>query len=178
MNDEELKRVLREWKAPDAPPHLHAPRARWRWLDWFVTSSIRVPVPAALAALGVAVFWAVSSQREPIEPAPPQRSGELARYALSGPFEGYDAVLVELSFAPGASAPAHRHPSFVLGYVIGGQLRSAINGEPDQIVPAGGTFFEPDGALHSAFGSAPGDTPVRVLAFLVVPNGSPLAEPG
>jgi len=178
MNDEELKRVLNEWKAPHAPPHLRPPRARRRWLDWFVTGSIRVPVPAALAALVVAISWAVLSRPEPIEPEPPQRSGELARYALSGPFEGYDAVLVELSFAPGASAPAHRHPGFVLGYVIGGELRSAINGEPDQIVPAGGTFFEPNGVLHSAFGSTPGDVPVRVLAFLVVPNGSRLTEPG
>lgn len=178
MNDDELKRVLSEWKAPAAPPHMRAPRARRRWLDWFVNSSIRVPVPAALAALVVAIFWAGLSRPEPTEPAPPQRSGELARYALSGPFEGYDAVLVELSFEPGASARAHRHPNFVLGYVIAGQLRSAIDGAPDEIVPAGGTFFEPDGVLHSAFGSAPGDTPVRVLAFLIVPNGSPLTEPG
>ena len=43
-------------------------------------------------------------------------------------------------------------------------------------MPAGGTFFEPPGALHTAFGSASPDAPVRAVAFLVVPTGSPLTE--
>ena len=104
------------------------------------------------------------------------RSGELARYALTGPLEGFDAVLVELNFQPGASVPEHRHPGPILGYVVDGQMRTAIDHEPDEIVPAGGTFFEPHGALHTSFGSANPDAPVRIVAFLVVPNGSPLTE--
>jgi hypothetical protein len=56
-------------------------------------------------------------------------------------------------------------------------MRSAINHEQDQIVPAGGTFFEPLGALHSTFGSASQDAPVRIVAFMVVPTGSPLTSP-
>ena len=40
----------------------------------------------------------------------------------------------------------------------------------------GSTFFEPRGALHSSFGSADPDAPARVVAFLVVPNGSALTE--
>jgi quercetin dioxygenase-like cupin family protein len=53
-------------------------------------------------------------------------------------------------------------------------MRFAINYEPDQIVPAGGTFFEPPGALHTTFGSASPDEAVRIVVFLVVPTGSPL----
>jgi hypothetical protein len=56
-------------------------------------------------------------------------------------------------------------------------MRSAINHEADEIVPAGGTFFEPTGALHTAFGSARSDAPVRILAFMVVPTGSRLTGP-
>ena len=63
-------------------------------------------------------------------------------------------MLVEVNFGPGVSAPEHRHPGFVLGYVMDGQARSAINHQADEIVAAGGTFFEPSGALHTAFGSA------------------------
>lgn len=181
MDDQELNRLLREWKAPDAPPHLRPRRAHRSWLDWLVTGSIRVPVPAALAALVLAAFWFASTrleqQPEPLAPAgpsAPRPRGELARYALTGPLEGFDAVLVELNFGSGVSAPAHRHPGFVLGYVLDGQMRTAINNEPDQVVPAGGTFFEPSGVLHTAFGSASQDAPVRILAFMVVPKGSPL----
>jgi quercetin dioxygenase-like cupin family protein len=79
-----------------------------------------------------------------------------------------------MNFPPGVSAPEHRHPGFILGYVVDGQMRFAINHEPDQIVPAGGTFFEPPGALHTTFGSASPGAPVRCVVFLVVPNGSPL----
>lgn len=179
MDDRELNRLLSEWKAPDAPPHLRPRRAHGSWLGWLVTGAIRVPVPVALAALVLAAFWTASMRSEPIstpETSGPRRSGELARYALTGPLEGFDAVLAELNFGPGVSASEHRHPGFVLGYVVDGQMRNAINHEPGEIVPAGGTFFEPSGALHTTFGSASPDAPVRIVAFLVVPTGSPLTR--
>jgi quercetin dioxygenase-like cupin family protein len=60
----------------------------------------------------------------------------------------------------------------VLGYVVDGQVRFGIDHGPEQVVPAGSTFFEPTGALHSTFGSASENTTARVLAFMVVPKGS------
>ena len=65
----------------------------------------------------------------------------------------------------------------VVGYVAEGQLRFAINHEPEQVVSAGRTFFEPAGAVHSTHGSASTDGPTRVLVFMVVPKGSPLTAP-
>ena len=90
---------------------------------------------------------------------------------MTGPFEGYEAVLsVTLPPGHGHSSRAHRHPGFVLGYVLEGQLRFAINNEPERVVPAGSTFFEPSGALHTTSGSASPDTFVRILIFSVVPR--------
>ena len=90
---------------------------------------------------------------------PSTRTGET--HAGTGPLEGFEAVLVERG-SPGGQpgeAPApglgHRHSGFVVGYVLEGQLRFAINNEPERIVPAGGTFFEPIGALHSTSGAVP-----------------------
>ena len=179
MDDGELNRLLREWKAPDAPPDLRPRRAPRSWLRWLVTGTIPVPVPAAFAALVLVALWVAVARPEPRstpDTSPPRQSGEIARHALTGALEGFDAVLVEVNFAPGASAAEHRHPGSILGYVVDGQMRFAINNEPDQIVAAGGTFFEPSGALHTGFGSASPDAPVRALVFLVVPNGSPLTE--
>jgi quercetin dioxygenase-like cupin family protein len=177
MDDQELNRLLREWTAPDAPPDLRPRPVRGAWLRWLVTGTIRVPVPAALASILLAAVWAAAAW--PAPPTAPETagrrpSGELARYALTGPLDGFDAVVVELNFAPGSSTAEHRHPGFVLGYVVDGQLQSAVNHEAGEIVPAGGTFFEPSGALHTTFGSASPDAPARVVAFLVVPTGSPL----
>jgi quercetin dioxygenase-like cupin family protein len=176
MDDQELNRLLREWKAPDAPPHLRPPRSPRSWLRWLVTGAIPVPVPVAVAALLLVVWIAapLAERLAPSEPPAPRRSGEIARYPLTGALEGFDGVVAELNFGPGASAPEHRHPGNVVGYVLDGQMKTAVNREADQIVAAGQTFFEPAGILHSTFGSASADAPVRIVAFMVVPSGSPL----
>ena len=83
---------------------------------------------------------------------------------------------MEVTAPPGAST-AHRHLGFVLGYVLDGELQFAINGDAPEVVKAGGTFFEPVGALHSTGASAKPDTPVRFLAFIVAPAGSPVVLP-
>jgi hypothetical protein len=66
MDDRELNQLLREWKAPDVPSHLTAPRVEgpeghgrgfWRWL---LTGSIRIPVPVGVAAAVVLAFWLYS----------------------------------------------------------------------------------------------------------------------
>jgi quercetin dioxygenase-like cupin family protein len=175
MDDQELNRLLREWKAPDAPPHLR-PRANRSWLRWLVTGAIPVPVPVAVAVLLLVVWIAapLAERLSPPEPPAPRRSGELARYALTGALEGYDGVVAEVNFGPGVSGREHRHPGNVIGYVMEGQMKTAVNRESAQIVPAGGTFFEPAGILHSTFGSGSADAPVRIVAFMVVPSGSPL----
>ena len=86
---------------------------------------------------------------------------------------------MELNIPPGsrAAGPGHRHPGAVLGYVVEGQMRFAINNEPEQVLPAGGTFFEPSGAVHTTNGSARPDGPTRAVVFMLVPKGSPLTAP-
>src|SRR4030095_14362361 len=95
------------------------------------------------------------------------------------PLEAFEVVLVELNIAPGArsSGPGHRHPGPVLGYVVEGQMRFAINNEAEKVLPVGGTFFEPSGAVHTTNGSARTDGPTRAVVFMLVPKGSPLSSP-
>jgi quercetin dioxygenase-like cupin family protein len=109
----------------------------------------------------------------------PPRAGakELARYALSGPQEGMEAILVLVSASQEVPSTAHRHPGFVVGYVLDGEMKFAINGGKPDIVKAGSTFFEPPGALHTTGTSASPDSPVKFLAFIVAPKGSPVTLP-
>ena len=111
----------------------------------------------------------------------PAASGvtELTRHALSGPFEGFEIVLVQLTSAAGSrsTGPGHRHPGPVLGYVTEGQMLFGINNQPEQVVQTGRTFFEPLGAVHTMGGSATADAPARAVVFMLVPKGSPLTSP-
>jgi quercetin dioxygenase-like cupin family protein len=109
----------------------------------------------------------------------PARSGvkELARHGLTAPQKGMEAILVEVTALPGAPSVVHRHPGFVLGYVLDGEMQFAINGASPEVVKTGGTFFEPSGTLHTIGASANPHVPVRFLAFIVAPKGSPVTLP-
>ncbi len=113
---------------------------------------------------------ALGAQTSTAPPAAAQPPRELARHPLTGPLNGFDAVVIELNPGPGVGRD-HRHTGPVLGYVLDGQLRFGVDHGPEQIIPAGGTFFEQTGTLHSTFGSAP-NAKARVLAFMVVPTGN------
>ena len=128
--------------------------------------------------LGIAAASLLPFGLEAQTPAP-RPPTELARHALMGPFDGFEVVLVELNIPPGrvAPGPGHRHPGPVLGYVVEGQMRFAINNDPEKVLPVGGTFFEPSGAVHTTNGSARTDGPTRAVVFMLVPKGSPLTAP-
>ena len=47
----------------------------------------------------------------------------------------------------------------------------------EDLDPAGSTFFEPSGAVHTTTGSTTSDGPTRAVVFMLVPKGSPLTSP-
>ena len=63
-----------------------------------------------------------------------------------------DARLVEVSYGPGGSSTAHRHPCPVIGYVIEGALRMQLRGQPERIVRAGESFYESPDDVHGRVG--------------------------
>ena len=87
---------------------------------------------------------------------------------------GWTATALELTYAPGAVSQAHRHPGFVLGYVIEGAIRFAINGGEPVTRRAGEMFYEPPGAVHSTASNASATERARFLAIIVAEKGAPL----
>jgi quercetin dioxygenase-like cupin family protein len=98
------------------------------------------------------------------------------RQPLPGDFEGLDATFVEVVFEPGQSSDTHRHPGFVLGYVLEGQFRFALKEQAEKILGPGEVFYEPPDAVHQSSGSA-GDTAARILAIIVAEKGAPITMP-
>jgi quercetin dioxygenase-like cupin family protein len=88
-----------------------------------------------------------------------------------------EASLVEVSYPPGGRSAEHRHPGFIVGYVLEGQIRFAINQGTPRVLGTGEMFYEPTGALHSTSENAQMDQPAKILAFMVAPAGRPVVEP-
>ena len=101
---------------------------------------------------------------------------EVGKQALAGPFAGMDASLVEVSYPPEGRSAEHRHPGFIVGYVLEGQIRFAINHETPRVLRTGEMFYEPTGALHSTSENAQPGMPAKILAFMVAPPGRPVVE--
>lgn len=108
----------------------------------------------------------------------PPRVRTVATVPLPAPYEKQTATMVELYLAAGAPSSApHRHPGFVLGYVIEGEFRFQIAGQPERTIRAGETFYEQPGARHLVSASAIADRPARVLAIVIADAGHPITEP-
>jgi len=82
LDDKELNELLRRWEAPITPPTLRnripqRPSSRWRW---FLTGTIRIPVPVGLAAVGLLLVWILADRPAPVPVTAPASSGSLAGF--------------------------------------------------------------------------------------------------
>ena len=96
--------------------------------------------------------------------------------------DGWQMTATEITIPPGAPpGRKHRHPGFVIGYVLEGQYSFAVNDQAPQVISAGQMFFESfdaPGEVHSASGNASATHPVKFLAIVFVKKGDPVTIPG
>ena len=138
---------------------------------------IRASGVAAAGLVGAAALPVVAQDSAPARAAPP-----VLLQAPLAEAPGKNLVVVELSFPPNtrpASTPenhprGHRHPGSVYVYVTQGSVRLGVEGQPVQVVAAGGSFFEAVGAHHIIAENASATEPARAIAVMVVPDGAPL----
>lgn len=96
--------------------------------------------------------------------------------------DGWEMTATEITIPPGAPpGRKHRHPGFVIGYVIEGQYSFAVNDQPPTVVKAGEMFFESfdaPGQVHSTSGNASKTEPAKFLAIVFTKKGDPVTIPG
>lgn len=109
----------------------------------------------------------------------PNAAGMTAIYQRDLPrlnLDGWEVTVVELTFPPRNPSTKHRHPGFVIGYVLEGSLLFQVEGEPEKILARGEVFFEPVGAVHARAESASATRPARVVALVFGEKGKPLTS--
>ena len=96
--------------------------------------------------------------------------------------DGWQMTATEITITAGAPpGRKHRHPGFVIGYVLEGQYSFAVNDQAPKVIEAGQMFFESfdaPGEVHSASGNASATKPVKFLAIVFTKKGDPITIPG
>ena len=137
-----------------------------------MTSLIRWSAAAAMLAGSAAIAQTPATSR--------------SRTVLSRtlpPMNGADihVKVIDVSYPPGGANASHTHPCPVVGYVLEGALRMAVNSGPEVIYQAGDTFYEAPGDLHRISANASASEPARFLAYFtcdgdVASLSTPLAK--
>jgi quercetin dioxygenase-like cupin family protein len=95
--------------------------------------------------------------------------------------DGWQMTASEVTYPPGESSGRHRHPGFVIGYVLEGQYRFAVNDQAPTVLSAGQMFFESfdaPGEVHAVSGNASTTQPAKILAIVFTKKGDPVTIPG
>jgi quercetin dioxygenase-like cupin family protein len=93
------------------------------------------------------------------------------------PLNNWIVTVIEVDYPPGSASEPHRHPGFVLGYVLEGQVRFQLEGQAETTYRAGEMFYEPPGSVHLVSANASAEHQARLLAMVFAPKGSTLSLP-
>jgi len=85
---------------------------------------------------------------------------------------GKEIVIGTATLSKGSSVGFHTHAGDEAGYVVRGTLILKTRGQPDRVLHAGDSFFNPRGAVHSL--QAPDSDGLAVSSW-IVDKGAPLA---
>ena len=107
-------------------------------------------------------------------PRPPVFRHDLPNLTM----DDWEVTVSYVDYPPGRVGAAHRHPGFVLAYVLEGAVVAKISGQGEEkTYTAGGMFYEQPGATHEVSKNASQTQPARLLAMIFAKKGSTLTTP-
>ena len=110
----------------------------------------------------------------PPAPLPPVFKHDLPNVTM----DDWEVTVSYVDYAPGRVGAAHRHPGFVLAYVLEGAVVARISGQGEEkTYTAGQMFYEQPGATHEVSKNASQTQPARLLAMIFAKKGSTLTTP-
>src|SRR5258708_34374558 len=88
---------------------------------------------------------------------------------------GAHAMTIVVEFPPGdPGTPPHRHSGPCFGYVLEGEMRFELEGEPERGIRAGEAFWEPGGdVIHYQDGTNRTDSRSGFLVAMLCPPRKP-----
>jgi quercetin dioxygenase-like cupin family protein len=140
---------------------MHSPRA---------SAPQRLQLIACLSVLALAPVIGVTATPAPAAPAAAV-APLMARELLGAP--GKEVLMITVSYPPGGASLPHRHDAQVFVYVLEGELRMQVRGQPEVRVRPGQTFYEGPGDIHEVSANASATAPAKILVFMVRDQDKP-----
>ena len=107
-------------------------------------------------------------------PRPPVLKQDLPNLTM----DDWEVTVSHVDYPPGRVGAAHKHPGFVLAYVLEGTVVAKISGQGDErTYTVGQMFYEQPGATHEVSRNASQTEPARLLAMIFAKKGSTLTVP-
>ena len=111
----------------------------------------------------------------PASPPPPVFKHDLPNLTM----DDWEVTVSYVDYAPGRVGAPHRHPGFVLAYVLEGAVVAKISGQGEEkTYTTGQMFYEQPGATHEVSKNASQTQPAKLLAMIFAKKGSTLTTPG
>lgn len=129
----------------------------------------------SLGLLAAAALSFGVSADEPKSAAPQPVRNILERHDQTG-VAGKEIVEGSATLPPGSAIGFHTHPGDEAGFVLKGTLIRKVQGQPDQILKAGDSFFNPRGTAHG-IATVPGSEGGTAVSIWIIDKGQPLATP-
>ena len=127
----------------------------------------------SLVAGGILSFGVSADEPKPAAAQPVRNIIE--RHDQSG-VPGKEVVQGSAMLPPGSAIGFHTHPGDEAGFVLKGTLIWKVQGQPDKILKAGDSFFNPRGSVHTV-ATVPGSEGGTAVSAWIVDKGQPMATP-
>lgn len=127
-----------------------------------------------VTSAGPAEAAAQTAPGQPAAPRPPVFKHDLPNITM----DDWEVTVTYVDYAPGRVGGAHKHPGFVLAYVLQGAVVTKISEQgPEKTYTVGQMFYEQPGATHEVSKNASQTEPARLLAMIFAKKGSTLTTP-
>ena len=129
-----------------------------------------------LGSAGVLLAQALMAQNA----GAPSSSGRKVVFEHDVPdlsLKNWSATVIEVSYGPGESSAAHRHPGITIAYVLEGEIGSKVGDDPERTYSVGQVFLETPNQLHGVSRNASTTKPARLLAVMLAEKGKQLTTP-
>lgn len=125
----------------------------------------------ALAAISVAIMMLLPFAASRAADSSAGIVHEISRQPLPEK-AGMDVVVIKVTYPPGGSTPAHKHPGFTYAYVLKGAVTSALGKESPKTYTEGQYWSEQPMQLHRISRNASETAPAELLVFFVIPHNT------